>query len=65
MSLVFTYNKTKSIPQTQQYSSIQTTRFRTLNLSKGLNLSRGTNINSSQMNSIIYKTGHNCTSCGN
>ena len=59
MPMFFTYNKIKTLPQSQQYSSTQTTRFRTLNLA------RGANINSSQMNSIIHKKGNSCTSCGN
>ena len=58
--MVFTYNKIKSSPRVQQqYNSTQTTRFRTLNIS------RGANINSSQMNSIIHNRGNTCSSCGN
>ena len=59
MPMVFTYNKIKSSPHVQQqYSSTQTTRFRTLNLSRGP-------IRSSQMNSIIHNIGNTCSSCGN
>jgi hypothetical protein len=57
--MVFTYNKIKSSHQVQQqYSSTQTTRFRTLNLARGP-------IGSSQMNSIIHNIGNTCSSCGN